>query len=107
MWGWTPSAKRPWQRRWLGVAVRFLDHHDGSAMVLLTVAVVAVGWLSVRAARDAAEAAKEQVEIQTLPVIDPGENGLRGFTYIDGRRLPRDHFSNYDLAAIDGTIYRA
>jgi hypothetical protein len=95
--------------RGIHTLLRTLEAYDGTVMALLTIAVVVLGLLSFRAARDAANAAKEQVLVQTLPFVqvDVSPLGLSGVTYDDGRRLPSSHRSPIDVAVVERTIYVA
>jgi hypothetical protein len=98
----------------LRAATDMLARYDGLIMAVLTVLVVIIGWLSVTAARDAANAARDsaaaarrQVELETFPSLDVGTRGLAGFFYPDGHQIPATNRGPLDFTLKNAHVYLA
>jgi hypothetical protein len=85
----------------------FFDRNHKIITILLTAVGLVVGLSAVYAARDAANAAKDQVILQTSPFVGTAPRPFGGFTYEDGRRLAGNHPSPYDVAIVGSTFYGA
>jgi hypothetical protein len=85
----------------------FFDRNHKIITILLTAVGLVVGLSAVYAARDAANAAKDQVILQTSPFVGTAPRPFGGFTYEDGRRLAGNHPSPYDVGIVGSTFYGA
>jgi hypothetical protein len=99
----------PRRARWhsrLTKTLRGLERYQVAITTLLTLPILVLAAISTVAARDAAEAARDQVAVQNRPFLTASDTSLGGYPYPHGgRRVPRKLPSALDLAVSNGRLY--